>query len=313
MQVDSLNWTQLFGSLPSTLHIRPTNPTNTDVSTADTIEQMNAHALADVNHPAIQSAIDEILEQVSDRADETEVTARTHEWIKDHVEFVEDEELTKQLFNIPIGVELLITPARLLTMHHPMGDCDDFSTLAKCLLHGMGIRNHFTTVAATKELPRKWSHVYNTVVTDEGKVIPFDSSHGKLPGWEVQGVTRKALWGDGKDSYEAPAVSLQQQAQSAEGGKRMFESLNGIGEIDWGDIFEPLAKAGGTILTAQYGQPQLAPNTYIQTTPQGSIITNQPYPGGGINFGAQTGGIGASTLLIGGVVILGAILLLGRH
>lgn len=193
--VDLLSFSSLFSSaLPSYLNIRSTNPNDTDISTRDTITMMNHHSLVDSRHPIVRGVAEDILDKVADQGDDFELIEATYDWVKENVTFVEDEQLLKQMFGIDKGVELLIEPARLLSMHRPMGDCDDFSMLIKALLLNFDIDSDFVTVAADREHPRKWSHVYNLAMLSDGKPQFIDASHGKYLGWEAPNANRKVVW-----------------------------------------------------------------------------------------------------------------------
>lgn len=307
--LDPLAWSELFGqSLASSLHVKQTNPHNSDISTLDTITLMDSHVLADVEHPAIQDAIDDI-ERNSKSDSREDLIEATFEYVKEKVTFVEDETILARLFNIDSGTELLITPARLLTMHTPMGDCDDFSSLTKCLLMGMGIDTDFTTVAADSDNPGKFSHVY---VEDEETGIPIDTSHGKYLGWEAPNITRKQIWkrrrrnnnnmitgmgaaGDfGGEISGQPADTVSVPSWSSN------DPIASVGSgINWSSLLAPLTTAGSKIAVAQFGQPQLAPGTFIRGA-DGSILTNQPVTGGGVSnlFSGSGSGLSGGTLLL---------------
>jgi hypothetical protein len=68
-----------------------------------------------------------------------------------------------------------------------------------------------------------------------------------------------------------------------------------------------LISTGEKIATAQFGQPQLAPNTYIRTA-RGAVMTNQAVGGAGITSFNASGGFSTTTLIIGAVVIGGLLL-----
>lgn len=117
-------------------------------------------------------------------------------WVKDHVQFREDEETaTQELGYIDPYQEVLISPDVLVGMPKPLGDCDDFSMLVASLMVAAKIPVWFVAVAVDSEIPQKWSHVYTQVFDDEtNTMIPVDCSHGKYLGWEVQNVYRRDAW-----------------------------------------------------------------------------------------------------------------------
>lgn len=288
--VSETDWRELLGSQPSYLSVVPTNPNNSDVSAADTIQLMQQYAQEDSQSTQIQEAADEIRDAATgDSA--RELIDATFEWIKSHIQFVEDEQILKRLFGIDSGTELLIKPSRLLSMNNPMGDCDDFSMLTKSILINLGVDTSLVTVAANKSAIGRWSHVYNMAHLEDGSLLPIDSSHGKYVGWEAPGVSRKGMWKD------------------KEGGENMNVKTNNVlGDIDWEAILTPISQVGGSILKAQYGQPQLAPGTYIRGA-DGSILTNQPVTTAGI-LPAGAGSVGSSLSSILPIILVGGLMLL---
>jgi hypothetical protein len=347
--IDPLSFASLFpSSQPSYIHVSPTNPTNTDISTRDTIQLMNQHALADSDHILIREAAQEILDAAGDSSDEGELIQGTFDYLKEHVSFVEDEDILRQAFGIDSGVELLITPARLLSMNKPMGDCDDFSMLVKAILLNLGIDNDFVTVAADKDNPTKWSHVYNMAILKDGSSKFIDTSHGKYLGWEAPNTERKVVWklkgqaqraergigmyvdkfdaadglcgAGGLGDYYDPETGLMITSpfDSAAGGGGgappsapigILTSPSGNSSNWFASILSPFTRAASQIAVAQFGQPQLAPGTFIRGA-DGSILTNQPITGGGLTSltsgltSLTSSGVMLPLLLVGGALLL---------
>ena len=52
-------------------------------------------------------------------------------------------------------------------MPAPAGDCDDFSMLTAALLEASGIPWEFVTVAADRDSPGRFSHVYVRALVEE--------------------------------------------------------------------------------------------------------------------------------------------------
>lgn len=308
-------WLSMFGSADSSLHVFDTDPTDTDLSTAHTVALMANHARDAAGSSIVLDARDEILEHLHEGSSEGELLEATFHWIKERVQFVQDESLVKRLFGIDSGKELLITPERLLTMPHPMGDCDDFSTLCCSLLLSMGIQCDFVTIAAQRDTPDKFSHVYCVATLPSGEKVNLDTSHGKAVGWEAPNIYRKQIWnvlrdedmlvkrnglGDGDWGGEAGPPDIMSVPNSGGGfaSSPLFSNLIGL-----------FAKTGTQIAQAQFGQPQLAPGTYIRNA-DGSILTNQPV--GGIQFGGGGLGISSNMILVGGLALGAVFLLKGR-
>ena len=183
---------------PSRVQIasRPTNPLNDEVSTGDTINQMKTLSIRSIRSPMVIWACNEALRGLPADADDKGIAEALWYWIKGKVKFVTDEQ-TMMNMGIPIQnptKELLIAPSTLLTMIAPQGDCDDFSMLSAAMLMCCGIRTSFVTIAADKETPRKWSHVYVKCYPKGYPPMMFDASHGDYPGWEHTQNFRKREW-----------------------------------------------------------------------------------------------------------------------
>jgi len=89
-------------------------------------------------------------------------------------------------------VEAIIRPkdmARYVDGGMAIGDCDDFSMYAACLLKCLNIPCEFVTVAANGDVPDQFSHVYVVAYprneNGERMRMAVDASHGEYPGWEV--------------------------------------------------------------------------------------------------------------------------------
>src|SRR4051812_20669305 len=125
--------------LPVILDRVPTDPINTDTSTQDTIQRMIGLAKAASLSPAIASVVDSCLASLPPHPSTKDLTRSLFLWIKGHVEFVEDEDILREIGQVDMFQELLIAPTVLITMPHPQGDCDDFSMLGAALLLAAGI------------------------------------------------------------------------------------------------------------------------------------------------------------------------------
>lgn len=82
-----------------------------------------------------------------------------------------------------------------------------------------------------------------------------------------------------------------------------------VSGTNWAALLNPFSKAASQIAVAQFGQPQLAPGTFIRGA-DGSILTNQPVTGGvstlfsGGGFGTFNIGSLLPIIVIGGLVLL---------
>lgn len=176
-----------------------TNGMNSDVSVRDTIHLMASIARASARSMLIAQAIKDAIKDLDSRASDAEICRAIFYWIKSHISFVEDE-TTNQYLGMTSeqanDTELLITPESLLSMNHPQGDCDDFSTLCASMLLALGFHCAFVTIAADSTMPKMLSHVYvKAWLEDENRGLYMDCSHGPVPGWEHSAYTRKVEWG----------------------------------------------------------------------------------------------------------------------
>ena len=185
------SWADSFGQ--TSLSIKQTNPNDSDVSVADTVALMGSHAREASATPQVKEAL-QAAGVLQAGLTEDEVIERVFSYIKGRIQFVEDPDQLEGIFQNPNGKELLITPPVLLSMQKPMGDCDDFSMLACSMLMAKGIKCDFVTIAANQNAPSEFSHVYCMAGTRDGRVIPFDASHGKEAGWESARAYRKQIW-----------------------------------------------------------------------------------------------------------------------
>lgn len=306
------DWLSTFGRAKSSLSVFDTDPTDSDMSTAHTVALMTNHARNAAVSEQVLDARQEILEGLDTQASEKELISSVWDYIRGRVRFVQDETIVKQLFGVNDNQELLITPERLLTMPQPMGDCDDFSTLCCSLLMSMGIKCEFVTIAADRDEPGKFSHVYCLATLPSGQQVTLDTSHGKYPGWESPEIYRKQVWpvfeGGGMVTTKTTGLHGIGQVDDYGGETITGGALPVSSSFDWGGIANIFAKTGSQIALAQFGQPNLQPNTYIRNA-NGSVLTNQSMGTQPLSF---AGGISTSTILIG-VAILGVVLLAGRH
>ncbi len=124
------------GGIPSTIASVRTNPTDSNVSTRDTIVQMTKLARTYAKHPIVMDAIWQAVEHTNGQ-DEGEIVTAIFDWVRAHVEFVDDEKVLDEIWgHTPDEAELLIAPPRLLSMDVPQGDCDDQATLLATMLMG---------------------------------------------------------------------------------------------------------------------------------------------------------------------------------
>jgi transglutaminase superfamily protein len=187
-----------FWGIPISLNIRPTNPQDSDTSSRQTVQQMIALAMSCSVHPLIARVVDSCLRTLPPKATKRDLARALWYWVKHHVRFERDERIVSQQlgFEDP-NQELVISPIVLLQMPQPMGDCDDFTTLICTLLLCAHLPYKMITVAVDSEEPWRFSHIYAmTYLSDEGRWMAMDVSHGINPGWEVNDrpIYRREEW-----------------------------------------------------------------------------------------------------------------------
>ena len=224
-------WEDLFPDGLSTSAVHTTNANDADMSTAETVAIMGLNAMRASRTPQVAKAVKEVMSNISSPTPtRKEICEHVWKYVHNKIRFCEDESLVKQLWGAATsllsgGVELLISPDRLLTMAQPQGDCDDFSQLIATMLVALNIPVQFVTVAADRSAPMVWSHVYVQARLEDGSPYVMDASHGKYPGWEVEAsrVTRKQVW---------PFVhGLQDGVMGLlERGLGMFRGFRGLGD-----------------------------------------------------------------------------------
>jgi predicted transglutaminase-like cysteine proteinase len=184
------------GVIPISTYVYPTNPNDTDVSTADTIKVIKDLAKEYSSSVCITQAVNDATRNLSNYSKDRVIVRCVYYWIRKRIKFITDEENEEGYFKNPIhplGSEVLVCPDLLLKTG--MGDCDDFSLLLGAMLLNLGFMIKFVTVAADRNDPNKFSHIFlKTFLADEGSWIHLDASHGCLPGWRATDYYRIQEW-----------------------------------------------------------------------------------------------------------------------
>lgn len=309
---------QAFGPLPTSVDRRDVHNLDNDDTTAATIAQMKEYVEAGARSRLVIEASADALRDLPDLAPASDVAFAIFQWIKSHITFVTDEEICQAagVGDVVCGEsEWLIQPERLLSMPSPRGDCDDFSMLTCAMLLAAGVDCEFTTVAADKVDPQRFSHVYAVALLPDGR-LAMDTSHGAYPGWEVGAVTRRQGWGglgSARPHLHGLPIDDQVLGGARSGGDRIGGE-RGMGQIDlteWG-LTSPTStswwrEAIGTgldIAKTRYGQAPVG--TYFRRSPSGEIVYERPIPG----FPLSVSGSGMpSWAFWGGAAVLGVILI----
>lgn len=161
-----------------------------DEETAQTVSYMDELATRDANDPAISGATAEALGDagIDASADDFSKACAVYWWLKRTVRYVATPGTS------PLVDQTLIPPCTILAMPEPIGDCPQFSMLAAAMFRCLCMNSRFVTIAAEREFPDQWSHIYNTVEVAPGVYMPFDSSNGPEPGAEYARPFKKRVW-----------------------------------------------------------------------------------------------------------------------
>lgn len=324
----------VFGATPTRIAVIPTSD-SPEGQTTDTVAAMVTQIGQTVHSPQVSKATAQALRGIG--SSDREKAHAIFRWIKRNVKFVKDSSIIEKGPKLVDTDEALIAPDRLLTMPKPQGDCDDFTQLASAMLWNAGIENSIVTIAADREEPQRFSHVYNQVSLRGVGEVPFDSSHGKELGWEAPVYFRKKVWKimplqvvseldrqviegrqDRRFAYQRKQLSpvSQQVIKAIPGFKGVPRGMGDTTVLDtpwsgggtsWGGFFQNIASVfAGPIATA-VGASIMPSGSMIQQGPQGSVLVTgaygQPYQGG-YPSGVSIGGTSGPLLLIGGAAVL---------
>ena len=174
----------------------PTDSTNTDVSTADTIKVIKELCQQYKDSVCINQAVNDATVKLSNNASDREIVRAVYYWVKSRIHFLTDEENETRIFQNPLhpfGSEILVCPDVLLKTGY--GDCDDFTLLLDSMLSNLGFVTKLVTIAADHSDPNKFSHIFmKAFLLDELCWIYLDASHGPLPGWRTKDHYRIKEW-----------------------------------------------------------------------------------------------------------------------
>ena len=187
------------GSVFFTSEPRPDNADD-ETQTEQTIRRMLEYSSADTWDPIVQATT--YRATAGSLGDPRRQLAGIFDWLRSNVAYVEDKTLA--FFRpIPEDAEVLVRPADLVRMPQPLGDCDEFSMMARAMCGCLGIPAAFTTVEADTDAPGAYSHVYVTAYPPAGSSVAVDAiptGHGL--GWEVEPTGKRRIW----QSTENPMI-----------------------------------------------------------------------------------------------------------
>lgn len=261
-----------------------------DQATAETVSCMRRAAIEDSNSPQVWGATRQAVANSSGRE---QVCRAIYQWIASQVQFRQDDPILAHVFGLDDELDLLIRPARLLTMRRPAEDCDGFTMLACAMLLCAEVPCEIVTIKADPQDPSRFTHVYCQAILEDGRGLVMDCSqgaqHGYPCGWEAPEYFDRRTWG-----------VMNPTARK--------KYMHGLGESDdsespwWQGLIRDVAKGGIDI-----ARMQGTPVGYVQTPQMVANYGQGLNPAFGMSLGA--GGIGSSTLLLGGGLLLAIVLL----
>ena len=181
---------------------------DTDGKTEVTIGRMCEHIRKSADDDQVKAAANWAHESFGGGSSDPAMKAWAVFWFcKHYVRFVVDEAPMFRL-NEPNQQDLLYSPAVLIRMQDPAGDCDDFTMMGAALLKALGVPFVIVTIAAGPDDPQRWSHVFLMAMLSTGP-LPIDASHGSGPGWMVPAshTYRWQCWDEDGKPVERPAAT----------------------------------------------------------------------------------------------------------
>ena len=269
------------------VHAEVTEQSDDDETrTAQTVGLMARYTREDSTSPIVHRAALDAIALLPER-DAAKEAAAVWRWIRDRVTFRDDSDLAAAAGISGVDTataEVLIRPVDILTMPHPVGDCDDYSMLAAAMLRALGIPSRFRTIAADQAEPENYSHIYVVAETPEGE-IPLDASHGPRPGWQAPAVGKTRDW-----SIDPMSAGL------------------GFAERPWWQTaINTGIKTTGNILTTRYAVPPAG--TFV-SGPEGTYYRQTG--GGGVPYLPLDTGFGLGSMLPW-IIGIGALFLIAKR
>ncbi len=290
-----------------------------DTATGETVDGMSRGILNDCASVPVWLATQDALSAPGALVSKATRATAIHNLIARRVKFRHDEPVLENLLGLDKELDLLLYPARLLTMRRPMGDCDDFTMLACAMLLSAGVPCEIVTIKADPGDPDRYSHVYCQAIVEDGPLVMDCSQaaqHGYPAGWEAPHYFDKRTWGvmyppeKGLHGYGLgdEICDIFGCYPGADSSAPAPVSSGGGSGINWNSLIGTIVQGG-----IQIGkQVTLPAGAYVQT--KEGVMSNQvpgaipgQYPS---TVGVNLGGVSGTTLIIGGVIGLGLILAL---
>lgn len=285
-----------------------------DTGTAETVALMEHAAVEDSISPQVWSATQQA---TSGARSHRQACEGIYRWLSSHVRFRSDDPVLKSLLGLDNELDLLIRPARLLTMNQPAEDCDGFTMLACAMMLCAGIPCEIVTIKADPDEPDRFSHVYCQAILQSGPLCMDCSQaaqHNYPIGWEAPDYFERKSWGILQPQQEKGMHGYMGLGACADDDPTCTSDfgLPGVGGqpgIDLGSPGGGSSSPGAGINWTQIATAlgaDAARITQLATLPQGYTLNAMGQP-----VYAATAGIGSINplyLLLGGGVLLLAVL-----
>lgn len=295
-----------------------------DDGTAQTVRRIREYVHQGKNDPRINHFVGRLLRGAGVASYDRPKEVRTiFEWVLRNIRFMQD----------PTDAECL-RPA-ITTLEWGFGDCDDINAiLLPTLLKTAGHRARLVTIASHPGAPEQFTHVYCEANVD-GRWIPLDAARsGTRYGSAPSRHFRKRVWSLDSDSYEdlrglgcgscggnCAGCSVKRRGTlgthyrlnglgriyRSSGLGRVYRSSS-LGDFDWGEFTDVINAAGKA--TTSIVAAAKAPAGFVYPSMNTYPPVGYPPIGGGVS---AVGSISQNTLIVGGLVAFGAVLLLSRR
>ena len=222
---------RLGSSIPVALVREQADLRTSGRSTSQTAARMCSHVRRDWKSPAVTGAARQIAAALPRAPSPDQIAAAIWIWVKSHLRFVSDEARIRNLFGETDQLELLISPAVMLSLRDPQGDCDCFTMTVCALCLQFGLTPHVVCICCDPRERDRFSHVFPEVELPGGRTLAMDASHGKFPGWRVpaQHTYRSAAFDmNGREVYDRRSTIVDGSNRIDRGmGDPLTDVLNG--------------------------------------------------------------------------------------
>ncbi len=276
---------QEFWSRPYSVPISGDSDTDTATSIRIMCEDARQSAQDQGVRETAAAAVAQLGNLSGDMDDAARIAAGAWWYCKLFVKFVHHESIIRQRLGQAGHLQGLISPAVLIRMDRPEGDCAIFSSCIAAFLQALGVPFEFVTVAVNPSEPSVYSHVFLYAVMPDGRRIPLDASHGDYPGWQVPSahVTRRQVWDasgnpvqdrgsrfDGLHNYTMRS-GLGSMVYDSQTDSYYDDGAGGVTDPNASTLpYYPLPTGGGTYVDQITGKPYGGPAYQVpaQNSPQ---------------------------------------------